>query len=66
MLGFLLLLGNSIAFVLTLAIGFNGMRHMAHELSLERLQWASDGRGVQLEPPAAEGGYHVFISHGIA
>ena len=60
--GVMLIVANCGAFVLVLLTSVRGAHRILIEMSLRRLTWP-DGRPIDLLPPSASGGYHVFLSH---
>jgi hypothetical protein len=62
-LGALLILLNSLAFVLITAMAIRGAHRVTAEMKQAHLEWREGGGTVQLVPPNAPGGYHLFLSH---
>jgi len=57
-----LIAGNLICFLLILVAASAGVFGMAVK-SQELVATLSDGRPIILQPPSANGGYHIFLSH---
>lgn len=62
-LGWSLVLGNSLAFLLIFMSSIHGMLRMRQDLYQWRLTWDDGCTPVMLSPPEKPEGYHLFLSH---
>jgi hypothetical protein len=60
--GLFLVCANSMGFIFMLRSFMRGVGRLRADMSHTRLSWTS-GSTVRLEPPRAEYGFHVFLSH---